>query len=107
MAKKKQAAPAWLVAEAIAFLRNEHPSVLQCVANMYHSTKYKTVEEWLNVNSITWGTKLMTLIMQMGYQWNVDELQLVWHGIVCRALKEEGLVDPDGRKLDHELRKKA
>jgi hypothetical protein len=106
VAKKREPAPAWLVGESIAFLRREHPSVLQVVSNVYHTTKYKTIEEWLNAESMTWGTRLMTLITHMPYRWDIDMLSEVWHGIVARALKEEGLVDPEGRKLDEELRKK-
>jgi hypothetical protein len=106
VASKRTKAPAWVVADAIKFLRSEHPTVLQAVANIYHTTKYKTIEEWLNAEASTWGTKLMTLITRMQYNWDIDMLQGVWHGIVCRALKEEGLVDPDGRKLENELMKK-
>ena len=105
--RSKMAAPAWLVAEAISFLRREHPAVLRCVSNLYHATKYKTIEEWLDREKMVWGTKLMTLITTMPYSWNLDELREVWLGIVARALKEEGLVEPDGRKLDNELRRKA
>jgi hypothetical protein len=104
--KKKDLAPAWLVAEAISFLRADHPSVLQCISNLYHSTGYKTVEDWLKAEDMTWGTKLMTLLTFMDYKWDIDMLRKVWLGIVASALKEEGLVDPNGRKLEPELRKK-
>ena len=104
---KKSSAPAWLVSDAIWFLRHEHSSVLNCVSRIYHETKYRTIEEWLRVTSKTWGTKLMTLITHMPYRWDLDMLNDVWLGIVARAMKEEGLVDPVARKLDHELRKKT
>ena len=44
--RSKTVAPVWLVAEAIAFLRREHPAVLRCISNLYHATKYKTIEDW-------------------------------------------------------------
>jgi hypothetical protein len=104
---KKQAAPNWLVGEAIDFLKREHPSVLEVVANLFHATKYKTIEEWLGAEAHIWGVKLMTLITHMNYQWDYVLLQESWLGIVSRALKDEGLVEQDGRKLDNELRRKV
>ena len=96
---KKPSAPAWLIAEAIDFLKKQHPSVLQAVANMFLKSKHETIEGWLAAEAPVWGTRIMTLITHMRHRWEYDLLSECWCGIVTRAMKDQGLIEEDGRRV--------
>jgi len=85
-----------MVGEAIQFLRDNHPTVLQMLAREYLSSASKRIEDWLKAERNTWGLRLVSLLLRMNIRWEEEDLELLrdsWVGIVASALKSEKLVD--------------